>query len=111
MNELQGHDLFSPGLYGMGGSFSGAKIYIKDQKILIGRDPQLCNLVLSGMKISRIHCSIWYDMEEHQYIIEDYSMNGIFRENGERLIKNKSSYFSSGSIIYIATLENRFKLL
>ncbi len=45
------------------------------------------------------------------YAVKDYSENGVFIENGERIKKNIPIYLKPQSVIFIATIENSFKLL
>lgn len=99
------------GLIGISGSFAGAKLNFQREKIIIGRDPRLCNLVLRGQKISRKHCEIRFDEEKNCYIVRDCSLNGVFRDNGERLIKGNGVYLPRNSVIYIASPDNSFKLI
>jgi len=99
------------GLLGIGGVYAGAAILADKTPIVIGRDPRLCNLILSGKRISRKHCSIWYDFNKGMYVITDYSMNGVFTETGERLKRGWPILMKHEKVLYIATPENSFKLI
>lgn len=98
-------------MLGISGSFAGAKLYFKSEQIIVGRDPRLCNLVLRGQKISRKHCEIRYDSGQGCYEVRDFSKNGVFRENGDRLPKGIIVCLPRNSIIYIASPEDSFKLI
>lgn len=99
------------GLLGISGSFAGAILGFQNERIIIGRDPRLCNVVLRGQKISRKHCEILFDREKECYEVRDCSMNGVFREDGERLPKEKKVYLPRDSIIYMAGTEESFRLI
>ena len=99
------------GLLGIGGVYAGAVILADNAPIVIGRDPRLCNLILGGKRISRKHCSIWYDFYKGMYVITDYSMNGVFTETGERLKRGWPILMKRQKVFYIATPENSFKLM
>ncbi|MDO4285603.1 MAG: FHA domain-containing protein [Eubacteriales bacterium] len=99
------------GLYGRSGVYAGALIKLVGGRLVIGRDPRVCNLILRGEKISRKHCSIIFDDQSDSYVVTDHSINGVFLENGDRLCLNVPMYVGRGSIIYIATPENSFRCL
>ena len=99
------------GLLGIGGIYAGAVILTDNVPIVIGRDPRLCNLILNGKRVSRKHCSIWYDFNKGMYAITDYSLNGVFTETGERLKWGHPILMKRDKVIYIATPENSFKLI
>lgn len=79
--------------------------------VTIGRDPRYCNIVLQNVRVSREHCKIWYDNDKHMYAVKDCSENGVFIEDGLRIKKDIPIYLKPQSVIYIATIENSFKLL
>lgn len=99
------------GIYGIGGVYTGAVFDLKHGKIIIGRDPKISNIVLYGEKISRKHCEIVYDQNSGEYMVTDYSQNGVYLGNGKRLKKDTRTLVKRYSLLYIATPENSFILL
>ena len=97
---------------GLSGDYKGASINLKPgEKLLIGRDPQSCNIVISSEKkdISRTHCSVKYDPYTDSFKVIDMSSNGTF-VNGQRLIKDQEMQFRAGTVLSLGSGENQFKL-
>ena len=64
-------------------------------KINIGRSPRQSNIIIQGDNlISKIHCCIIYDDQMGQFLLEDFSRNGVYINN-RRLEKGKR--YSCGS--------------
>jgi len=88
----------------MSAELSGAMVCIKgeefgkmlnlpgDKKILVGRDPAVCNHTLSNGKVSREHLEITYICGLNSYMVVDKSSNGTFLMDGTRLEKHKEYY-------------------
>lgn len=71
------------------GELAGASIILDDNKdIIIGRQADKSNLVISSSKVSRAHCSISYDCMTDQFYITDFSSNGTKLMNGSNLLSN-----------------------
>ena len=69
-----------------GGEFNGASFDMKDiLQLAIGRNPQLCRVILNQSGISRVHCLIQY-RRDGMYV-QDLSTNGTYLLNGARLPK------------------------
>jgi hypothetical protein len=66
------------------GESPGTRFEIKGRS-LIGRDPNLCDVVLDDRDVSRQHARIRQEGEEF-FIYDDASMNGTF-VNGQRIDK------------------------
>lgn len=100
------------GIEGVKGQYAGMRIAIKpNEKMIIGRDPAACNLVVDSKNrdISRIHCTIKYEQYENCYRVVDMSSNGTFA-NGTPLPKNGSVKLESGTLLSLGTGENSFRL-
>lgn len=96
---------------GIGGIYQGAALRLGGGDCLrVGRDSASCNLVLPDQKISRIHCEIRYDQQEHRYILYDRSTNGIFLEDGAQISQRRAVSLPAGTKIRIGTTENVFLL-
>lgn len=98
-------------MYGISGIYIGAFIEIGASRIIIGRDANRCNLAIPGQRISRYHCVLWYESEKDMYAVVDVSANGIYIGEGERIAANERVYLPHNTLIYIATVENSFRLL
>lgn len=69
-----------------GGEFTGASFDMKDiLQLAIGRNPQLCRVILNQSGISRVHCLIQYRTDG--MYVQDLSTNGTYLLNGARLPK------------------------
>ena len=99
------------GLYGTGGIYAGTLLPLDKGRLIIGRDPRICNVLVQNRKVSRLHCTVWYDSNKDMYAIEDFSANGVFTESGERLKERTTIFLKRQSVIYIVVPENRFRLL
>lgn len=69
-----------------GSEFDGASFDMRDiRQLAIGRNPQLCQVVLNESGISRIHCMVQY-RSDGMYV-QDLSTNGTYLLNGAKLPK------------------------
>lgn len=87
----------SPIIVAMSGEYAGSKIPIDSQGIVIGRDPERCNLVMASKDISRVHAKITCRASEKQFLVEDLqSKNGIYigreRINGRAVLSCGESF-------------------
>lgn len=71
------------------------------EELVVGRDVKECHLVLEAPWVSRKHCVISYDYEQQSYEVTDYSENGTFINDRERLVNQKVYQLSSGTIVTI----------
>lgn len=100
-NEL----VFEPSISILSGPLAGAEIPIYDKEVIyIGKDPRKANIVFSGdyPNISRLHCSIMYDVKYRKYFVTDCSSNGTYYSNGCKLEKGKRTMVDPGTIIILA---------
>ncbi len=86
-----------PVLVAVSGEYVGARIPIDGKGIVIGRDPDQCNLVMSSKDISRKHARISCVTAERKFLVEDLqSRNGVYigreRVNGKVLISPGESF-------------------
>lgn len=96
-----------------GGSCAGYNISIPSGvEVLIGKDPAVCQVVIdkSYGKVSRKHCGVRYDPMSGMYMVTDYSSNGTFIVNGQRLASNQTSYLGAGTTLNLAKTDNTFRL-
>ena len=85
----------------LSGEYAGARVVVGKAPIVLGRDKEVCQLIYSGERISRQHCSISYDADKEMYKIFDFSTNGTFRADGERLKLNEANEFKAGEMFSI----------
>lgn len=104
-------DLTSGKIEVLSGMYKGAVIDIQTgDKILVGRDESLCSLVISEKAISRKHCEITYDTYKKCFYITDYSTNGIFLDNGQKIQTEISVILKPGTTIQLGSTDNIFLL-
>ena len=97
-------------LIGVSGVYAGACIPVRDgETLVIGRDPRQCNIVLGSLSTSRKHCAITYDAYNNTYTVTDYSANGVFDKNGNRLEKGWKDLMRIGDEIRIANTVEVFR--
>lgn len=98
-------------LIGVKGAYMGAEIPIKSgEKVVIGRDPSVCSVVIKGEKGSRKHCEITYNADNGMYMVTDCSSNGTFQNGGQRLPEGTAVPMSAGSTIQIGKDGEIFRL-
>lgn len=78
--------------------------------VYVGRQTKKCNLVISSMDISRVHCVIEFDDSKRAFIVTDCSTNGTFF-NGSKLPKNIAVIFNSGTVLSLANDKHKIKLI
>ena len=97
-------------LYCLNGHFAGNSIELNDSILSIGRDPNLCQLVMPEniTEISRRHCSVSYDNKNECFLLEDHwSKNGTFIDN-KRIPSGKKIHLNKGSNFYLDSHKNEF---
>lgn len=75
----------------LSGTLKSAEILLDkhDNRIVIGRNPSISNLVISGKKISKKHCIIRFDADQKCFFAQDCnSTNGTKLSNGVSLMPN-----------------------
>lgn len=98
-------------LIGIAGEYKDASVTMKDgERVTIGRDAAVCNLVLKDQAISRIHCYVTYIADKNGYTVRDVSRNGVFDMQGAPIAKNMDVFMSPGSRIRIGKSNNEFRL-
>lgn len=107
-------DVFTEGnVMCISGDFQGYSFPVKDNKeLIIGKDPAVCNVVIDAKykTISRKHVGIRFDKQHQIYQVVDYSTNGTFVTNGEKLQTNQISYLKKGTVINLGNSDCSFRL-
>lgn len=104
-------DLTSGKIEVLSGVYKGAVIEVRTgDKITVGRDESLCSLVISEKAISRKHCEITYDAFKKCFYITDYSTNGVYLDNGQKIQTEISIILKPGTTIQLGSTNNIFLL-
>ena len=94
------------------GIYEGSMIRIKaEQRVLIGRDGNVVDVVINLPLVSRIHCEITYHKKEQKYEIIDYSSNGTFIEGNTRLIPKQVYLLNPETELSLGDFSTTYKLL
>lgn len=93
----------------IGGELAGAQFHIKDS-VIIGKNAQQCNIILSNSTISKKHCIIRVIPDLNMYSVEDCSKNGTHYFDGTLFVKNKVTTVPRGTIIYMGKPKEEFLL-
>ena len=94
---------------GLSGAYAGAVIPVKSgDTVTIGRDPSVCSIVTKGEKVSRKHCTVTFNGDNGMYTVTDFSSNGTFDGEGNRLARTAATPMAAGSVITVG--EDKFRL-
>ena len=108
-------------LRGLQGEFAGKTVELGDRSLVIGRDPQACQLVFPSSleDVSKRHCALRYDPASRAFALEDLgSTNGTFVVSGgggdqlkpgevRRIGPNGRFYLGDPGILFEVKLEYR----
>lgn len=114
IDDVQGTNLIGNGsVMCLSGDFQGYSFPVKyGQELIIGKDPSVCNVVidLKYKTISRKHVGIEFDPQNQVYKVTDYSSNGTYVANGEKLDKEQPRFLKKGTVINLGNSEYSFRL-
>lgn len=99
-------------LYCLSGHYAGNSLELNDHALSVGRDPDLCQLVMPSTlsEIGRRHCSLSFDPGERCFWLEDHwSTNGTFIKN-QRIASGQLHRLNHGEHFYLNSLKNEFKV-
>lgn len=83
--------------------------FTETNKIIVGKNPQTCNLVVNNPHVSNIHCSVRYQAQKNVYIIKDHSSNGTY-VNQMRLAKGVPTEYPAGTVVSLANTDTQIRL-
>lgn len=95
----------NPVLRGVSGPYANATMPMDDKPIAIGRDANICQLVMpaDATDIGRRHCTVRWDKSIEMFILEDcWTANGTFLATGERVDTAKPQLIKPGERFYLA---------
>ncbi len=81
----------------------------EENKIVVGKDPGRCSLVINDRYVSGVHCSIRYNAAANTYRVQDYSSNGTM-VGGVRMPKGAPVEYPAGTVLALADGKNQIKL-
>lgn len=81
-----------------------------DKVVILGRDGTKYSWAITDAQVSRKHCEIVYIAAMNKYKVTDYSKNGTYLGNGQRLVKGKEYYLSPRDELYLGNKDNLYKL-
>ena len=98
-------------LIGESGEYTSAKISFKNTpEIIIGRDPELCNIRLGSLDVEPVHCVVRFNRQTGKFFVMDYSKTGVYLNEKIRLPKEKWSNVGSNATLQIGNTDNIFRL-
>lgn len=93
------------------GAYVGGIVRIRpEQKILIGRDGNVADMVVNLPEVSRLHCAIIYHEATESYEVVDFSTNGTYVNTDKRLIQDETYLLKSGTTISFGDRNTVYKL-
>ncbi len=103
----------NPVLRGISGPYANATLHMDDKPIAIGRDPNICQLVMppDAADIGRRHCTVRWDRGIGTFLLEDcWTTNGTFLGNGEKITSGKPISIKPGDRFYLANRQYQFEV-
>ena len=100
-----------PLIRGVTGKYTGQSFDLTKGKVVIGRDPNVCNIVYdkSTPGISGNHCQVYYDANNDCFMLTDNgSTYGTFLGNGKKLTASVAEKLMAGDTFYLCDNANRF---
>ena len=95
------------------GSMAGSEIAVKHgETLIIGKDKNIANLVLSEdyQHVSRVHCTVSFDLPSDKYFVTDSSSNGTYYSSGIRMVKGSRTPVKRGTVIKLGDDNCKIKL-
>ena len=90
-------------LKGVSGTYEGTLYPIRrDEDVVIGRDPEVADVIFETPEISRKHCIIRYLGRGKGYGLMDVSTNGTYVVGGPEVSDEKFTYIPEGSRISLS---------
>jgi len=116
-NPVVGQAPAQPGMGGsisaVSGMYAGAVFQMRDgEELAFGRDPLRCQVIFDDKspEVSKNHCSVRYQAAGNRYVVTDFSKNGTFTEDNRRLQPNMPVPMPAGSVIFLGSRKNSFRL-
>ncbi|MFN7922626.1 MAG: trypsin-like peptidase domain-containing protein [Bryobacteraceae bacterium] len=100
-------------LRGVSGPYAGQLIPLSAKPCVLGRDPQVANLVFpaDSPHISKRHCQVTLDASGRIVIEDSWSSNGTFTGAGQRVAAGQSRELKPGDRFYLGSPDNSFEVV
>lgn len=110
-SSLQQNQTETGALICIDGAYVGAFIRIKpEQRIRIGRDGEVSDMIVNLPLVSRVHCEVIYHAAQQEYEIVDFSRNGTFVNGDKRLVQNETYLLKPGTELCFGDKSTIYKL-
>jgi hypothetical protein len=103
----------NPVLRGISGPYAHATMPMDDIPIAIGRDANICQLVMppDAADIGRRHCTVRWERATRTFLLEDcWTTNGTFLDSGEIVEPSKPRSIKPGDRFYLANRQYQFEV-
>ena len=100
-----------PVIRGVTGKYTGQSFDLSKGKVVIGRDPNVCNIIYDKNTpgISGNHCQVYYDANNDCFMLTDNgSTYGTYLGNGKKLTAAVAEKLMAGDTFYLCDNANRF---
>jgi pSer/pThr/pTyr-binding forkhead associated (FHA) protein len=98
------------GLQGIFGTYAGHTIYLHSGVVTIGSGAGV-TIPIHDPYVSARHCLVRFNTKTGNYEIYDSSQNGVYLETGQKLTKGMYNALQRGTVIWIGSNTQKFKLL
>lgn len=98
------------GLEGICGVYGGRRIYLQGRALTLGSGEGVSVVIPDGY-VSQMHCQIRFNPSSGFYEILDQSSNGTWLSNGTRMQRGVYQSVRRGSVIWIGSKAQQFRLM
>ena len=98
------------GIQCLHGNYQG-QVFPVQGEIIIGSQPGSAHIVLQDAYVSKQHCRIRFNAASGNYELIDLSTNGVFLENGVRLQSNMYHSCPRGTVLYLGSQNQKYRLM
>ncbi len=82
-----------------------------DREYCLGRSVQKCDIVVDMSEfVSRRHCLIKFDSVLKNFVIKDISVNGVFMQTGERMVRDRYVRVNLGTLIFLGSKDTAIRM-
>lgn len=103
----------SPVVRSLSSQHQGKCFSLKEQPVLIGRDPSSCTIVFQDGTpgVSRTHCSLSWDAASGDFVLTDLkSTYGTYLFNGQKLTPGTPCYLKANDTFYLGETSNSLRV-
>lgn len=103
---------YNPRLCSMSPQHNGLEVSVGSGKVLIGRDPAVCQIVFRDRTpgVSGHHCLVSFDAARREFVLIDLkSSYGTFVGNGQRIVPETPYYLKPGESFFVGERANEIR--